>query len=85
MKPGQEVVCISEKGFWFEPYPRVGDIDLITETKISNGNLWIRLARYQYKIGVGPYSSVGFRADNFRPVIDINGEMTENIEIEQLV
>ncbi len=74
MKAGQEVVCISNEGFWYQPYPKVGEICLIINSRSAFGRLYFRLKGYDYTIGYGPGKIVVFYAGNFVPLDSINRE-----------
>lgn len=60
---GTEVICINEKGFWYEPYPKIGDILKVLDTRMYQDELWLKLDGYDYCIfGSG---KVGFVYRNF--------------------
>lgn len=75
MKPFR-VVCIKEDGFWYEPFPKVGDIETVINTKEHNGKLYYRLKGYDYSID-GDKKIVAFAALCFREVDNAFGEWVE--------
>jgi hypothetical protein len=73
---GHEVVCISNDGFYFHPFPQVGDICRVEDVKFAFGKRWLRLQRYNYSTGIGPGKVVAFCATNFVP-LDLIGRDTQ--------
>lgn len=72
MKKGDEVICISEDGFFYTPYPRVGDIIKVLNTRTYRQKLFLKLDGYNYDMpapyivkGGRGFTKVGFLAENF--------------------
>lgn len=87
MKAGDDVLCVSEYGFFYEPYPKVNEICRIVATKYGYGKLFLRLEGYSYTITSHPNEGkiVGFAACNFRELIsDLElQEALKELELEE--
>ena len=73
------VVCISENGFYSEPYPKVNDIVTVLKSKVYKGRLFYKLEGYDELDTNG--KCFGFVAENFRPIDQTIGPaVSETIE-----